>query len=83
MLPELMRIYSTQVPEEIVGNVTKKISQEFCRTDSRILGALSKLDEFLLNAQFRVQSGNAPGTSWDTNRENQERNEDPSQYDPP
>ena len=29
--------------------VTKKLSQEFTRTESRILGALSYLDDFLLN----------------------------------
>ena len=36
---------------------TKKLSQEFSRTESRILGALSKLDEFLLNPQTRTLSG--------------------------
>ena len=36
----------TQVSEDIEGRVTKKLSQEFCRTESRFLGALSKLDEF-------------------------------------
>ena len=44
----------TQVSEEIKGRVTKKLSQEFSRTESRILGALSKLDEFLLNPQVRT-----------------------------
>ena len=43
-----------QVSEEIKGRVTKKLSQEFSRTESRILGALSKLDEFLLNPQVRT-----------------------------
>ena len=33
--------YSTQVSEEIKGRVTKKLSQEFSRTENRILGALS------------------------------------------
>ena len=31
--------YITQVPEEIEGRVTKKLSQEFSRTESRILEA--------------------------------------------
>ena len=36
--------------------VTKKLSKEFNKTESRILGALSKLDEFLLNPQVRTCS---------------------------
>ena len=36
-----------KVSEEIEGMVTKKLSQEFKRTKSRILGALSTLDKFL------------------------------------
>ena len=39
----------SQVSEEIEGRVTKKLSKEFSWTESRILGALSKPDEFLLN----------------------------------
>ena len=35
--------------EEIEGRVTKKLSQEFSRTESRILGSLSRLDDFLQN----------------------------------
>ena len=46
--------YIAQVSEEIEGRVTKRLSQEFSRTESRILGALSKLDEFLLNPQVRT-----------------------------
>ena len=73
--------YITQVSEEIEGRVTKKLSQEFNRTESRILGALSKLDEFLLNPQIRTHSGTVPGTFWNTNVENHESNEDRSQDD--
>ena len=36
--------YITQMSEEIEWRITKKPSQEFSRTESRILGALSKLD---------------------------------------
>ena len=74
--------YVTQATEEIEGRVTKKQSQEFSRTESRILGALSKLDEFLLNQQIRTHSGTVPGTLWDTKMENQGTNEDDSQSDP-
>ena len=54
--PELTQDYISQVSEEIEGRVTKKLSKEFSRTESRILGALSKLDEFLLNPQVRTCS---------------------------
>ena len=36
--------YIRQISEEIEGRVTKKLSKEFSRTESRILGALSKPD---------------------------------------
>ena len=51
--PGMPEKYITQVSEEIERRVAKKLSQEFSRTDSRILGALSKLNEFLLNTQVR------------------------------
>ena len=72
----------TQVSKAIEGRVTKKLSQEFRRTESCILGALSKLDEFLLNPQIRTHSVTVPGTFRNTNVENQEPNEDRSQDDP-
>ena len=43
--------------------MTEKLSQEFNGTESQILGALSKLDEFLLNPQIRMLSGTVPVTS--------------------
>ena len=60
--PELTHDYISQVSEKIEGRVTKKLSKEFSRTESRILGALSKLDEFLLNSQVRTRSVAVPGT---------------------
>ena len=36
----------THVSEGFGGRVIKKLSQECSRTESRFLGALSKLDEF-------------------------------------
>ena len=68
--------FITQVFEEIEGRVTKKLSQEFSRTESRVLGALPKLDEFLLNPQIRTHSGTVPGTFGNTKVENQGTNED-------
>ena len=71
-----------QVSKEIEGRVTKKLSQEFSRTEFRIMGALSKLDEFLLNQQIRTHPGTVPGTFRNTNVINQGTNEDDSQSDP-
>ena len=72
--PELTQDYISQVSEEIEGRVTKKLSKEFSKTESRILGALSKLDEFLLNPQVR--------TSRNANSENREIHGDRSLDDP-
>ena len=74
--------FLTQVSEEIEVIVTKKLSQEFSRTESRILGALSRLDEFILNPQAPVHSETVPEVSWNSNIENQGINEDLSQNDP-
>ena len=81
-VPRINEEYITQVSDEIEGRVTKKLSQEFSRTESRILGALSKLDEILLNPQIRTHFGTVPGTFRKTNVENQGTNEDDSQSDP-
>ena len=81
-VPRINEEYITQLSEEIESIVTKKLSQEFSRRESRILGALSKLDEFFLNPQIRTHSGTVPGTFRNTNVENQEPNEDRSQDDP-
>ena len=51
-VPRINEEYITQVSEEIEGRVSKKLSQEFSRIESRILGALTKLDEFLSNQQI-------------------------------
>ena len=74
--------YITQVAEERDGRVTKKLSQDFIRTESRILGNLWKPEEFRLNSQVRVQYGTTQDTSLKYNRETREYNEDRSQNDP-
>ena len=81
-VPRINEEYITQVSEEIEGRVSKKPSQDFSWTESRILGALSKLEEFLLNQQIRTHSETVPGTFRNTNVENQGTNEDDSQSDP-
>ena len=80
-VPWINEDYITQVSEETEGRVTKKVTQEFSRTNSRIFGPLSQLDEFLLNPQIRTHTGTVPGTFWNTNVENQKPNEHRSQDD--
>ena len=72
----------TQVSKEIEVRVSKKLSQEFSRTESRILCALSKSEDFFLNPHIRTHSGTVPRTFRNTNVENQGTNEDDSQIDP-
>ena len=81
-VPGINKENITKISEEIEGRVTKKLSQEFSRTESRIFCALSKLVEFLLNPQIRTHSGTVPGTFRYTNVGNQGTNEDDSQSDP-
>ena len=81
-VPRINEEYITQVFEEIEKGVTKKLSQEFSRTEFCILGAPSKLDEFLLNSQIWTHSGTVPGTFRNTNVENQGTNEHDSQSNP-
>ena len=78
--PELTQDYISEVSEEIGGRVTKKLSKEFNKTESRILGALSKLDEFLLNPQVRTCSV-VQGATRNANSENRETHWDLSSND--
>ena len=78
--PELTQDYISQVSEEIEGRVTKKLSKEFNKTESRILGALSKHDEFLLDPQVRTCSV-IQGASRNANSENREIHGDRSSND--
>ena len=70
--PVMAQEYISQVSEKIEGRVTKKLSKEFSRAKSRILGALSKLDEFFLKPQVRTCSVAVPGKSRNSNSENRE-----------
>ena len=73
-VPKINEEYITQVSGEIEGRFTRKLSQEFSRTNSRILGVLSKVVEFVLSPQVRTHSGTVPGTTRSTDVENQEPN---------
>ena len=81
-VPRINEECITRVSEEIEGRVSKKLPQEYSRTESRILGALSILHEFLLNQQIRTHSETVPGTFRNTNLESQGTNEDDSHSDP-
>ena len=59
--PEMAQEHISQVCEEIEERVTNKLSKDFSRIESRILGALSKLEEFLLNPQVQTCSVAVPG----------------------
>ena len=72
----------SQVSEEIEGRVTKNFSKEFSRTESRVLGALSKIGEFLLNPQVRTCSVAVPGTSRNSDSGNRKPNGDRSPNNP-
>ena len=76
--PKMAQEYICQVYEEIEGRVTTKLSKEFSRTESRVLGALSKLDEFLLNPQVRTCSVAVTGKTRNNESGNRETNEDRS-----
>ena len=74
--------YISQVSEEIEGRVTRKLLNEFSRTESLALGASSKLDEFLLNTQVRTCSVALPGTSRINNSESRKPTGDRSLDNP-
>ena len=81
-VPRSQEDYITQVSEEIEGRVTKKLLQEFSRTENRILGALARLDDFLTNPLIQGHSGTAPETSRNIFSINQGTNEVDSQSNP-
>ena len=80
--PRINEVCITQVSKEIESRVTKKLSQEFNRTESSILVALSKLDEFLLKPLVGTHSGTVPRTPRNTDVENQGPNRDRCQNEP-
>ena len=80
--PRSQEDYITQVSEDIECRVTKKLSQELSRTENSILGALSSLDDFLMNPLIQGHSGVAPETSRNAYGTNYGTNEDDSQSDP-
>ena len=80
--PRSQEDYITQVSEEIEGRVTKGLSKEFSRTKNRILGALARLDSFLMDPLLPGHSGTTPEPSRNALNSSQGTNEDDSQNDP-
>ena len=80
--PRSQEDFITQVSEEIDGGVTKKLSKEFSRTENRILGALARLDDFLMNPLLQGHSGATPEASQNALSTSQGTNEDDPQNDP-
>ena len=80
--PKSQEDYITQVSEEIERRVTKRLSKEFSRTEDRILGALARLNNFLINPLLPGCSGTTPEPTRNTSHNNQGTNEDGSQNDP-
>ena len=80
--PRSQEDYITQVSEEIGGRVTKRLSKDFSRTENRILGALARLDDFLMNPLLPGHSGATPEPSRHALNTSQGTNEDDSQNDP-
>ena len=76
--PRSQEDYITQVSKEIEGRVTKRLSKEFSRTENRILGALARLDNFLMNPLLPGGSGATPESTRNASGINQGTNEDDS-----
>ena len=81
-VPRSQEDYKTQVSEEIEGRVTKKLSQEFSSTENRILGALARLDDFLMNPLLQGHSRTTPEASPNVFTINRGTSEDDSQSNP-
>ena len=64
------------------GQSHLKLSQEFSRPENRILGALARLDDFLMNPLIQGHCGVSPETSRNVFSISQATNEDDSQSNP-
>ena len=80
--PRSQEDYITQVSEEMEGRVTKRLSKEFSRTENHNLGALARLDDFLINPLLPGRSGTTPEPSRNALNKSQGTNENDAQNDP-
>ena len=60
----------------------KRLSKEFSRTENRILGALARLDDFLMNPLLPGRSGTTTEPTRNALNTSEGTNEDDSQNDP-
>ena len=81
-VPRWQQDYITQVFEEIEGRVTKTLSKDFSRTENRILGALARLGDFLMNPLLQGYSGTTQEASRNSLSTSQGTNDDDSEKDP-
>ena len=81
-VPRSQEDYINRVFEEIEGEVTRKLSQEFSRTKNRILVVLSRLNNFFMNPLNQGHSRTALETSRSSYGTNQRMKEEDSQNDP-
>ena len=81
-VPRSQEDYITGISEQNEGRVKKKLSQEFSGTENRFLGALSCLDNFLMNPLIQGYCGTTPETPRNAYGLNQRTNEEKSQSDP-
>ena len=79
--PRSQEDYINQVSEEIEGRVTKRLSKQFSRTENRILSALARLDDFLMNPLLPGCPGTTPEPSRNALIASQGTNDDDSQND--
>ena len=80
--PRSQEDYITQVSEDTEGRVTKRLSKEFSRTENRIVGALARPYDFLMNPLLPGHSGTTPEPTRNALHNSQGTNEDDSQNDP-
>ena len=80
-VPRSQEDYITQISEEIERRVTKRLSKEFSRTENRVLGALARLDDFLMNPLLQGHSGTTQEPSRNALSKSQGTNEDDFQND--
>ena len=80
--PRSQKDYITQVSEEIEGRVTKRLSKVFSRTENRLLGALLRLGDFVMNPLLQGHCGTTPEPSRNALSISQGTKEDDSQIDP-
>ena len=79
MFPDHKKSTLLKFVKKIEGRVTKKLSREFSRMEYRVFGALSRLDDFLMNPLIQGHSGTAREPSWNALSTSQGTNEDDSQ----